>query len=174
MKKTLEVINRMKDAGVISRYAIGDAIGATFYLEPISTFDIDVFISLRAAPGSLIVSLAPIYSYLQTLGYTPEHEHVVIEDWQVQFLPADDALYAEALSEAVEIPFEGAKIWVMTAEHLMAIALQTGRQKDTVRLNQFLAAGVFDPVRLNLIVSRHGLSQKWTQFKSRHTEDSND
>ena len=38
MKATLQVINQMQADGIISRYAIGGAIGATFYLEPTSTF----------------------------------------------------------------------------------------------------------------------------------------
>ena len=45
MKATLEVINRMQSDGVIDKYAIGEAVGATFYLEPSATLDIDVFVS---------------------------------------------------------------------------------------------------------------------------------
>jgi hypothetical protein len=41
MKATLEVINRMRTDGVIGKYAIGGAVGATFYLEPSATRDID-------------------------------------------------------------------------------------------------------------------------------------
>ena len=43
MKKTFEVINRMRDEGVIDRYAVGGAVAATFYLEPFATLDIDIF-----------------------------------------------------------------------------------------------------------------------------------
>ena len=50
MKATLQVVNQMQSDGVISRYAIGGAIGATFYLEPTSTFDIDVFVALQNLP----------------------------------------------------------------------------------------------------------------------------
>lgn len=42
MKKTLEEINQMQADGVISHYAIGGAVGATFYLEPAATLDVDV------------------------------------------------------------------------------------------------------------------------------------
>lgn len=41
MKATLQVINRMQAEGVIGEYAIGGAVGATFYLEPSATLDID-------------------------------------------------------------------------------------------------------------------------------------
>ena len=43
MKEALRVINEMRDAGIIGNYAIGGAIGAIFYLEPIETHDLDVF-----------------------------------------------------------------------------------------------------------------------------------
>ena len=53
MKATLEVINQMQVDGVIDNYAIGGAVGATFYLEPVSTLGIDVFVSFyRGRAGS--------------------------------------------------------------------------------------------------------------------------
>jgi len=53
MKSTLEMMNRMQADGIIDRYAIGGAVGATFYLEPAATFDIDIFVVLpTTAAGS--------------------------------------------------------------------------------------------------------------------------
>src|ERR1700728_2716066 len=119
MKETqdaLRVINQMRDAGVIGKYAIGGAVAATFYIEPTATFDIDIFIPFENVPGSSLVSLDHIYNYLTPLGYKPQGAHFIIGGWQVQFLPADDDLYGEALSQAVEIQVGGVKTWVMTAE----------------------------------------------------------
>ncbi|HEY3915862.1 MAG TPA: hypothetical protein VGN61_15345 [Verrucomicrobiae bacterium] len=107
--------------------------------------------------------------YLGCRGYKTEHEHIMVEGWQVQFLPADDALYAEALSEAVGVLFDGTKTWVMRAEHLMAIALKTGRGKDFIRINQFLSSGEYDRDRLNQILARHGLLKKFEEFKGKYT-----
>ena len=39
MEKTLAIINQMERDGVIDRYAIGGAIAATLYVEPIQTYD---------------------------------------------------------------------------------------------------------------------------------------
>ena len=53
MKETqgaIAVINEMQAAGVIGKYAIGGAVAATFYIEPTSTYDIDVFIPLKTSP----------------------------------------------------------------------------------------------------------------------------
>src|SRR5438132_2425589 len=55
----------MKADGVIERYAIGGAVGATFYLEPVATLDVDVFVELHIPPGSQFVSPAPIFKYLR-------------------------------------------------------------------------------------------------------------
>src|SRR4051812_6401852 len=52
MKETLEVINRMQADGVIDQYAIGGAVGATFYLEPIATVDLDIFVDFPVSHGS--------------------------------------------------------------------------------------------------------------------------
>lgn len=164
MTPTLKVINQMQADGVIGQYAIGGAVGATFYLEPAATLDIDVFVSLQQSLGSSLLSLTPIYDYLAGRGFKSEGEYIVIEGWPVQFLPTADALGEEALAQAVETEVEGVKVQVMSAEHLVAIALQTGRAKDFSRILQFVESGVLDTDKLDQILSRHGLLAKWEQF----------
>lgn len=164
MKTTLDVINRMQAEGIIGKYAIGGAVGATFYLEPSATLDIDIFVSLKPDPGSHLLTLKPIYDYLTSRGYQAEKEYLVVEGWPVQFLPPADALDEEALSMAVETEVEGVRTRVITAEHLVAIALRTGRPKDFARILQFVEAGVLDPNKLDPILNQHGLLEKWEQF----------
>ncbi|HEY1717566.1 MAG TPA: hypothetical protein VGH42_04630 [Verrucomicrobiae bacterium] len=171
MKATLQVINQMQADGVISRYAIGGAIGATFYLEPTSTFDIDVFVALGNVPGSSLVSLEPIYRYLQSRGYLPEKECILIEGWLVQFLPPGDALDEEALAQAVQTDANGVPVRVMTAEHLVAIALKVGRPKDKIRTAQFAESGILDEKKLRQILERHGLLAKWNQFNDKYLNE---
>jgi len=55
----------------------------------------------------------------------------------------------------------------MTAEHLMAIVLQTGRAKDHARLVLFVEAGIADMNRLRDILTRHSLLDAWTKFENR-------
>jgi len=69
MKATLEIINQMQKEGIIGRYAIGGAVGAAFYLEPVATLDIDIFVSLKKPPDADLLSLTPIYDYLTLRGY---------------------------------------------------------------------------------------------------------
>ena len=39
IKNTIAALNQMQADGVIQRYAIGGAVGATFYPEPVATLD---------------------------------------------------------------------------------------------------------------------------------------
>ncbi len=163
MKDTLDSINQMQADGVIGKYAIGGAVGATFYLEPAATLDVDIFVVLPRVPGGLLLSLSPIYDYLKTRGGTIEDEHIVIGGWPVQFLPANNDLELEAVPTTVE----DVGTRVMTAEHLAAIALRTGRPKDHNRILQFIEQGAIDREKLQAIVERHNLTEKWKRFEHR-------
>ena len=171
MKTTLETINLMQADGVISQYAIGGAVGATFYLEPAATLDIDIFVSLQLAPGSILVTLSPIYNYLTAHGCRVEKEYIVIGGWPVQFLPSGDALDEEALVQAVKTDVDGIPTRVMTAEHLVAIALRTGRQKDKIRVGQFIESGTLDASRLEQILNAHGLLAKWEKWTQQYRQE---
>jgi len=164
IKDTIATINQMQVDGVIGKYAIGGAVGATFYLEPSATFDIDVFVSIQNLPGSSLLSVVPIYNYLTARGHKLEKEYIIIAGWPVQFLPPNNALVEEALAQAVETQVEGVRTWVMTAEHLAAIALQTGRAKDFARILQFIESSAVNANKLDPILTRHGLVEKWENF----------
>lgn len=47
MERTLQILNELEGNGVLNRYAIGGAMGATFYVEPLLTFDLDIIVLLR-------------------------------------------------------------------------------------------------------------------------------
>lgn len=171
MKATLEMINGMQTEGVIGKYAIAGAVGATFYLEPSATADIEIFVMLPAPPGSSLLSLAPIYKYLAARGCRMEGERIVVGDWPVQFLAPRNALEQEALAEAPETDIEGARTWVLTAEHLVAIALQTGRAKDHARIVQFFEENAVDTDKLKRVLMKHGLTPKWESFARKYLEE---
>jgi len=146
--------------GVIEQYAIGGAVGAIFYIEPINTNDLDVFFHLKHSGTGLDI-LAPLYDYLSGLGYRAQGEAIDIEGWPVQFLPIFNPLLEEAVAQAKEVRFQRTTTRVMQAEHLVAIMLQTGRLKDHARIAQFMEHGVVDQGRLIEILRRHGLTRKW-------------
>ena len=159
------MLNRMERDGVIKRYAIGGAVGASFYLEPLSTLDVDVFIAFKPQQESIIVSPAPIFDYLKGFGCKMEGEYIVISGWPVQFLPASGPLLEEALGNAVEVDAEGESTRVLSAEYLAVIALQTGRAKDKARLLAFIEAKAIDLARFQEIVNRYDLIDQWRRFQ---------
>ncbi len=169
MKATLELINRMQADGIIGEYAIGGAVGAMLYLEPAATLDVDVFVALPSSKGGLL-SLAPIYEYLKARGCTEKEEHVVIAGWPVQFISPNDELEREAVGAAVTTELDGTQTRIMSAEHLVAIALRTGRSKDHARILQFLEQEAVDRAKLETVIEKHGLRPKWEQFRRRYLE----
>ena len=172
VKETLEAINNMQADGVIGQYAIGGAVGATFYLEPSATVDLDVFIILPVEAASGLVSLAPVYEYLKARGGRVQDEYIVIADWPVQFLVAANELERAAIIEAVETDLDGVPTRVISAEHLVAIALGVGRAKDHSRILQFLEHGAVHREKLQEILERSGLTSKWREFERRFLEGS--
>jgi len=170
MKATLEVINQMQADGIIGKYAIGGAVGAMLYLEPAATLDVDVFVALPTSKGGLL-SLAPIYKYLRARGCVEKEGHIVIGGWPVQFISPNDELEREAVAEAVTTELDGTQTRIMPAEHLVAIALRTGRTKDHARILQFLEQGAVDIERLETVIEKYGLTAKWQQFRRRYVEE---
>jgi hypothetical protein len=119
MKKTLAVINEMKKQKIIEDYAIAGGIATIFYVEPILTYDLDIFFTYKTEPTGLDV-LKPIYKCLRKKGYKEKQEHVLIEGIPVQFFPVYDALSREAVEQAQKTTYSSVSIKVLSAEHLIA------------------------------------------------------
>ncbi|MGH9960760.1 MAG: hypothetical protein ACREBC_27180, partial [Pyrinomonadaceae bacterium] len=77
--RTFAIINQMVLDGIIESYAIGGATAAFFYVEPDTTYDLDVFCVLTGVKKNALDMLTPVYRYLKTKGYAPEAEGVNIE-----------------------------------------------------------------------------------------------
>ena len=163
MEKTLQVLNGLERDGLLVRYAIGGAMGATFYVEPVLTFDLDVLVVLPQKVGGLF-TLTALYEALRARGYTEEGECVNIEGVPVQFLPAYNALLQEALEQARDTLYETTPTRVLRAEHLAAISVQTGRDKDRQRVRLLLEQAPLDREYLASILARHNLEDKWKQW----------
>ena len=163
MEKTLQVLNALERDGVLGRYAIGGAMGATFYVEPFLTFDLDVFVLLPQTSGGLL-TLSPLYEALRQRGYAEDGECVLIEGIPVQFLPAYNPLIEEALEQAADTLYEQTPARVLRPEHLIAICVQTGRDKDRQRVSTFLEQDALDRERLTAILPRHHLEPRFTAW----------
>ena len=160
MKRALEVVNSLEKEGVIGRYAIGGAMAAVFFAEPVSTFDVDIFINfVRTSSG--LISLSSLYKALERQGYRESGEYVEIEGIPVQFLPAYNTLVEEALEKAIDVMYDSIPTRVIRAEYLIAIALQTGRPKDRGRVEMLRTQAPLDTVMLSGILQRYDLKRVW-------------
>jgi len=124
---------------------------------------VDVFVVFDQS-ASLLVSLAPIYDDFTTRGAVVQNEHLVIAEWPVPFLPATTPLVDDALVHAVRMSVDGQAVAVVSQEHLAAIALETGRLKDKIRLSQFRASGTLERLRFDALTERFGLTATWARF----------
>jgi hypothetical protein len=163
MQKTLAILNELESAGLVERYAIGGAMAGFFYAEAVVTEDLDAFVLLKPAGG--MISLTPLYDFLKQRGATEEREHLWLAGTLVQLIPTFDALTEEAVREAVEKKVGDTTTRVMRVEHLIVIALKTGRAKDFARISLLLEQAEVDEARLSGILSRHQLHGRWEKYK---------
>jgi len=168
MDRALIVINEMVRLGIMKAYAIGGGIAATYYIEPVLTYDLDVFfVPIREG----LDDLAPIYEFARERGYGPQAEAILIEGFPVQFLPAYNDLIREAVADAAILKYRGAEAMVVRAEYLAAIALQTGRAKDRERAIRILEEAEIDRAALDRILKKHNLAEKLDKLiRDRHEE----
>ncbi len=156
----------MRGEGIFESYAIGGGIAALFYIEPLTTFDMDAFVLLAGDPTPL-VSLSPIYSWLQERGYEPQGEHVLIEGIPVHFIPAYNPLVVEAVRGAAEKPYGNSMARVLAPEYLMAIMIQSGRPRDRERLVRFMEEAEYSSELLDRILTEHGLKSAFENIRQR-------
>ena len=163
MQKTLAILNELESAGLVERYAIGGAMAAFFYAEAVVTEDLGAFVLIKTSGG--LITLTPIYDFLKQRGATEEREHLWLAGTLVQLIPAYDALTEEAVREAIEKTVGQTKTRVMRVEHLIAIALKTGRAKDYTRIALLLEEAEVDDARLRNILDRHQLQDRWEKYR---------
>jgi len=167
VKKTLSVLNELKEKGLIKDYAIGGAIAALRWTEPFFTEDLDIFIILEKEPDEKgLIVLSPIYEYLGSRGYGRKEHWVIIEGVPVDIFPADP-LEKEAIEEAEEVEYEGVKTKVIVPEYLIALFLRAGRGKDLRKVEMLLEQCEIDKERLQKILHQYGLYDKFKEFEGK-------
>lgn len=168
MRKTLSVMNELKEKGLIKDYAIGGAIAALRWTEPFFTEDLDIFIVLekRKDEKSLIV-LTPIYEYFRNKGYLWEKHWIVIEGVPVDIFPAD-SFEEEAIENALETEYEGVPTKIITPEYLIALFLRAGREKDERKIELLLEQTEINLEKLNNILIKYDLMRKFEDFRQKY------
>ncbi len=169
MEEAIEVLNHLLKDGLIKDYAIGGGIATIFYIEPILTYDLDIFyIPKREEKG--VVTLTPLYKFLKKRGYKTIKEHVEIGGIPVQFIPVYNELIRDAVKNAIEIKYINSKTKIVKVEYLIAIMLQTNRPKDRERLVRILDEADIDEKMLKRILRKYSLLDKFERILKRHNE----
>jgi hypothetical protein len=168
MEKALRVIQEITRQGIIKAYAIGGGIAATYYIEPLLTYDLDIFF-IPAKEGLDV--LTPIYDYAREHGFDIQPESILIEGFPVQFIPAYNDIVREAVEKAATLKYHEVEARVVTAEYLAAIALETGRAKDRERVIRLLEEAEIDRAVLRKILKAFGLSEKFKKLEKRINEE---
>ena len=150
----LRAANELVSAGLIKDYALGGALAAIYYTEPITTYDADII--FIASDKTLSAGIPAIYSHLSSKGWRVEREHLLIKDFPVRFLAAS-GLTKEAVREAKPIEFEGVPAKVFRPEYIIATAASVGRHKDLARIEQLLSQVKIDKALLDDILRRYNL-----------------
>ncbi|MGC2625848.1 MAG: hypothetical protein WA269_03350 [Candidatus Udaeobacter sp.] len=150
----LRAANELVSAGLIKDYALGGALAAIYYTEPITTYDADII--FVASDKTLSAGIPAIYSHLQSKGWRVEREHLLIGNFPVQFLAAS-GLTEEAIREARPVQYEGVPAKVFRPEYIIAIAASVGRHKDFARIEQMLDQVKIDKALLDDILRRYSL-----------------
>lgn len=169
MKAVVELLNEMKKAGVVQDYALFGAVAQMRYTEPIATLDADILVLLKDATA--IDVLSQIYRFCRERGYLPREEAVLVGDWPVQFIPTFSPLTEEAVREAETGEIEGLSVRVVSARHLAAIALSVGRARDHARILALLESEAVNRDEIERVALRHGLQERWTNFKRRFLDE---
>lgn len=167
MKNALLVLNKLAAEGVINDYAIGGAMGAMYYIEAVTTIDLDVFVVLP--DENRIDVLSPLYARLRELGYAPDAlygECINVEGVPIQFLMAYSPLLKEAMQHTRTFDYKGIDAKVIDAPYLAAICAQTNRAKDQLRLLMFLSLVDFDKKGFYDILDRFGMSEVREKFEN--------
>ena len=131
----LRAANELVSAGLIEAYALGGALAAIYYVEPFTTYDADIF--FVSNDKTLGAGIPAIYTYLQSKGWRVEREHLLVNDFPVQFLAAS-GLTEEGVHHAKQIEYEGVTAKVFRPEYIIAVAVSVGRHKDLARVEQLL------------------------------------
>jgi hypothetical protein len=163
------LLNDMRDAGVVSDYALFGAAAQMRYTEAVATLDADVLVAVPAADR--LDLLEPIYAYCRAHGYEAEGECIRVGAWPVQFVPVFSELTSEALRCAETADFDGVPFRVVDAVHLAAIALSVGRAKDFARVLMLFEAGAVSREGIGELAGRFGMEAAWARFTRRFLDD---
>jgi hypothetical protein len=164
MRKVFAAFNMMAEKGIIENYAIGGAMAISLHEQPAMTEDIDIFIAYKK--GTLI-SMSPLFDFMRSLGATEENgDHLRFAGWLIHILsPKSPSLVEEALDNAESYDAgQGVTTRVFKLEYLAAIALETGREKDKLRVRMLADRKALDTREFAAIIKHYRLEKRYAEW----------
>ena len=147
-EKVIKRLNRLKKAGVIKDYAIGGAHAVAYYLEPVKTLDLDIFVFAESDQDFYIFR-----TYIKKAGFRMRGTHVIIDDTPVHFLPGSlHPFINEAVRKGKRIRVNNIPTKILTVEYLIISLLMAFRLKDKMVIPDLLE--LVDLERLRPIIER--------------------
>jgi hypothetical protein len=125
------------------------------YVEPLATYDADIF--FIPVTKDLSAGVRNIYEALRARGCEVEGDHLLLKNFPVQFLAAR-GLTEEAVQKANKIEYQGVRAKVFRPEYMIAIAASVRRLKDLARIKLLMEQADIDRDLLDTILKRHKLS----------------
>jgi hypothetical protein len=169
MKETLQILNKLVALDIIKEYAIAGGMAQFYYVEPSVTYDLDLVVNLSATDNPL-TPLTKLYNWADKNQFKIVGEHIVLAGIPVQFLLPYNDLITEALKNRLQVSLFDEITYIISAEYLMAIMLQTWRPIDRERLLRFFNEAEYDNVKLDDIIKRFDLSSQYSKFQARFYE----
>ncbi len=132
MEKVIRKLNKLKENGTIKDYAIGGAHAVAYYLEPVKTLDLDIFIFIDS--DQAFYNLRAYIKKARLRG-----THVIINDIPVHFIPGSlHPFINEAVKRGKKIRVSGIPTKVLTVEYLIISLLMAFRLKDKMVIPDLL------------------------------------
>ncbi len=148
MIEALRILDRLKRTNIINDYAIGGGYAVNYYLEPILTYDLDIFLLMDTDE-----EFHALYNYFRKTRYKIENVYIVMGEMPVQFLPSFiHPLIEEGVRKAKRITVSGINTKVLTVEYLIATLLMAFRPKDKMIIPHLLELA--DMKKLKSIIVR--------------------
>jgi hypothetical protein len=147
-EKVIKRLNRLKKTGVMKDYAIGGAHAVAYYLEPVKTLDLDIFVFAESDQDFYIFR-----TYIKKAGFIMRGTHVIIDDMPVHFLPGSlHPFINEAVRKGKRIRVNNIPTKILTVEYLIISLLMAFRLKDKMVIPDLLE--LVDLERLRPIIER--------------------
>jgi predicted nucleotidyltransferase len=158
MKKIIELFNEMIEKGIIEDFAIGGGIATFYYTEAYTTYDLDIFIHWSGISDEKIVDISPVFRYLEDAGGEWIGEFLRIGDIPLQVLVASD-FEEEAIKKALEVDYSGLRVKIISPEYLIAMFLQSGREKDKIKIEMLNESEKVDESKLKKVMDKWNIQK---------------